>query len=97
MRCVCGCAALGGAVSEGQRSGGRDGSLDGTVVPGNALTVHLAAERLNPCSRLPAICWQRNEFSKVLHNWTVEQICSEAGDAEKLSALAFSEVLSKTK
>lgn len=37
----------------------------------------------------PAICWQGNEFSKVLHNRTVEQVCFEAGEAEKLSALAF--------
>lgn len=84
-------------MSEGQPSGGRGWSLDVTVLPGNALTMHLAAERLNPLSRLPAICWQGNEFSKVLHNWTVEQVCFEAGDAEKLSALAFPEVLSKTK
>lgn len=76
-------------MSEGQYSGGREQSLDVPVLPGNTLIAHLAAERLNLFSRLPAIYWQGNEFSKVLRNGTIEQVCCEAGEAEKLSALAF--------
>lgn len=73
----------------GQYSGGQEQSRDVPVLPGSTLIVHLAAKRLNPFSWLPAICWQGNEFSKVLHNRTVEQVCLEAGKAEKLLPLAF--------
>lgn len=38
-------------------------------------------------SAATSICWQGKEFSKVLHNGTIEQVCFEVVHAEKLSAL----------
>jgi len=62
----------------------------------NPPIVCLAVERLNPFSRLPAICWQGNEFSKALHNGTLRQVHFEAGEAEKFSVLPFLSFQRKT-